>query len=88
MPRPNFHSCRLVPPSKFDKNAFMLEGKPADFVTKVQPSGLHVVLGKIDGKVTAQTILYPQEKFTEAEARKKCEDAGGIEFTPASGGEE
>lgn len=82
MPFHNEHACRLVPPEKFDEEAFDFEGKKVKFLSKEQASGMRVIFGKIEGKTTAQTLRFPVDKFTPAEARKKCTDAGGT-FEPA-----
>jgi len=87
MPYPKEHACVLVESGKFDEDAFEVGGKKAKFLSKTMPSGTRVIFGKIKGKTTAQTLRFPTDKFTEAEARKKCKDADGT-FEAASGDEE
>jgi len=82
MPYTGEHSCRLIDP-KSDK----LKG--ADRVARVQQrdGSNHIVYfwgakGKATKAVT-QAKRFPTDKFSEAEARKKCTELKGILFEPA-----
>jgi hypothetical protein len=74
MPLPNFHACRLQNPGLFDQWAVENKGTR------------RVVIGrkKDSQKWEAQSIRYDKNAFTEAEARKKCQENDGILFEPAS----
>jgi hypothetical protein len=81
MPYPNFHACRLKQPGAFE---------PGSFRNITQKSGgrsVQIIIGRLKGKTTttAQTVRYPLAQWTEGEARKRCKEAGGIMFEPASG---
>ena len=79
MPYPGFHSCRLRDPSEFEKGSFRTIKRDT------QAGRVQMIIGKLKGKstTTAQAIRYPIDQFTEGEARKLCEKAGGKSFEPA-----
>jgi hypothetical protein len=74
MPYPNEHSCRLIPPDKFEQDSFR----------RINNGKLDIIIGKLKGesKTTAQAYRYKKEDWTEEEARKHCSDNNGA-FTPA-----
>lgn len=76
MPYPNYHSCRMNDPSKYekirtDKNAMKVNGKSVD-----------VLYGIKNGKSEIQAYRYPTSSFSEGEAKKHCSDKSGS-FHPA-----
>lgn len=76
MPYPNYHSCRMNDPSKYEKirtekNAMKVNGKSID-----------VLYGVKNGKSEIQAYRYPSASFSEDEAKKHCSDKGGS-FHPA-----
>ena len=82
-PYPNEHSCRLVDPSKFQKDSFRRvkrdhEGKEYG-----------IIMGKLIGEdtMTEEAYRYNIEIWKEAEAKKHCKDHNGT-FEPAAKKEE
>lgn len=73
MPFPNFHSCRLEDPSKFEKGSFRT----------IKRGEIQLVVGKLKGssKTRAQAVRYPASMDVSS-ARAKCKVRGGS-FEPA-----
>lgn len=76
MPYPNYHSCRINDPAKYDKirtekNAMKVNGKQID-----------VLYGVKDNKSEIQAYRYPSSSFSESEAKEHCSKKGGS-FHPA-----
>jgi len=76
-PYPNEHACRLQDPSKYDrfarKNCFVKHnGKCIDFIFGIKGN-----------KTELQSMRYPKDVWSEAEARSHCKSKGGT-FEPAS----
>ena len=77
MPYPNYHSCRINSPDKYDKirtdkNAMKVNGKYVD-----------VLYGIKDDKTEIQAYRYPTSLFSESEAKDHCSKKNGS-FHPAS----
>ena len=75
MPYPNEHACRVREPGEFEPKSFR----------RIAQGKLSIIIGKLKGKstTTTQAYRYPTGEWTEAEARKNCEDHGG-RFEPAA----
>lgn len=82
MPYPNFHSCRLHDPDKYDKWA--------NVDREHNGKKYQVIRGKIKNsdEWEDQAYRYPKETWTEAEARAHCKEHKGIKFEPAKKEEE
>jgi len=78
-PYPNEHSCRLRDPKDFQPDSFRSTTR------KHNGKEYRVIMGKLKGEttMTEQGYRYPKDIWTEAEARKHCEDHKGIRFEPA-----
>jgi len=71
-PYENEHSCRLQSPDKYKKFArkncyAKSDGKCIDFIFGI----------KEDGKSEVQSMRYNKDEWTEAEAKKHCDEHGG-----------
>ena len=75
MPYPNEHSCRIRDPADFDPKSFR----------RITNKDLAIIIGKVKGETetTTQAFRYPIADWTEARAKKHCEDNNG-EFHPAT----
>jgi len=75
MPYPSEHSCRLRDPDSFEKDSFR----------RIKRGKLSIIIGRLKGKTTTttQAFRYSKDEWTEAEARKHCEENDG-RFEPAA----
>ncbi|HUV08065.1 MAG TPA: head maturation protease, ClpP-related [Spirochaetia bacterium] len=76
MPYPNHHSCRLEDPAKYDKFA------RKNCEQKHDGKCIDVIYGIKDDKSEIQAYRYDKEVWTEADAKKHCQDHDGT-FEPA-----
>lgn len=69
MPYPNEHACRLKSPGDFTPDSFR----------RITQGKLSVIIGRLRGQssTTPQAYRYPVDKWTEADARAHCFEAGG-----------
>lgn len=76
---PNEHGCRLCDPDDFEHDSF--RSMDRDHKGK----RYRVIMAKRLGenRMAEQSYRYPKDEWTENEARKHCEDHGGILFEPA-----
>lgn len=89
MPFRNEHASRLQNPDKFDDKSFRRNDSP--IFGKKLPVGVEVIWGKIEGKsapadpVIPQSIRFPKDKYTVAQAKKWLSDneINYILFEPA-----
>lgn len=81
MPMINFHACRLVPPSKFQKDSFRT------MKIKRKKDGKHIVLivGKLKGDdvMSLQAFRYPKTEWSSKQAKAHCKKHKGILFEAA-----
>jgi len=77
-PYPNEHSCRLKAPGAFKPESFRRIERATD------GKRYSIVMGRLKGEVTMseQAYRYPQDTWTEAQARAHCKDHDGILFEP------
>jgi len=77
MPFPGEHACRLRQPGEFREGSFR----------RIRRGARHLIVGRLKGEstTTAQSMRFPKDDFTEAEARSACREAGG-RFEAAAGG--
>jgi len=80
-PFPNEHAARIRDPSEFESNSFRRmtrdhEGKQYS-----------VIMGKLKGsdKMTEQTLRYPKDEWTAAEAQAHAKAHGATSFVAATG---
>ena len=80
MPFANEHSARLKDPKKFDPESFRRNDSPV--FGKKLPAGVEVVWAKLKGKsaptdpIISQAIRFPDDIYTETEAKKWLDDNG------------
>lgn len=69
MPYANEHACRIEEPNKFKSNSFR----------RIRQGRLSIIIGKKTGedKTSTQAFRYPKDQWTEAEAKKHCQEQGG-----------
>ena len=74
MPYPNYHSCRIVKPDKFQRGSLRT-------VTRRLKGGrrLLMLIGKRRGASTTslQSFRYPKKEWSVREARAHCKRHGG-----------
>jgi len=76
MPYPNEHACRLKDPAKYDKFA------RENCEQKHDGKCIDVIYGIKENKSEIQAYRYDKEVWTEADAKKHCQEHDGM-FEPA-----
>jgi len=83
-PYPNFHACRILEPSSFDRFRTSSETiEDGDFDGK----SMEILFGRHaeSGEWALQSYRMPIEDWSESEARSFCRAHDGILFEPATG---
>lgn len=77
-PYPSEHACRLRDPGDFQDDSFRRISRESD------GRRYDVIVGRLEGEttMTEQAYRYPRDIWSEAQARRHCDEHGG-DFEPA-----